>query len=66
MGYTAPFALGKSPRTASWIRIAMSRLILIIVLIALLGGGAWYLSTLPKEVPTKTIETDAAAPGNAS
>ena len=44
----------------------MSRLILLLLLIALVAGGAWYLSTLPKEMPVKTIETEAAAPGNAS
>jgi hypothetical protein len=44
----------------------MSRLILLLLLIVLLAGGAYYLSTLPTEVPVKTIETDAAAPGNAS
>jgi hypothetical protein len=65
MGYTAPCALGKSPRTTTSSGLFM-RLILLILLVALLGGGAWYLSTLPTEVPTRTIETDASAPGNAS
>ena len=44
----------------------MSRLILLVLFIALLVGGLWYLSTVPTEVPTKTIETDATPAGNAS
>jgi hypothetical protein len=44
----------------------MSRLILLVLFIALLGGGLWYLSTVPSQVPTKTIETDATPAGNAS
>jgi hypothetical protein len=46
-------------------RISMSRLILFLLFIALLGGGAWYLSTLPKEVPTRMIETDATPAADA-
>ena len=44
----------------------MSRLILLVLFIALLAGGLWYLSTVPTQVPTKTIETDATPAGNAS
>jgi hypothetical protein len=44
----------------------MSRLILIVLFIALLAGGLWYLSTVPSEVPTRVIETDATPAGNAS
>ena len=44
----------------------MSRLILLVLFIVLLGGGLWYLSTVPAEVPTRTIETDATPAGNAS
>lgn len=43
----------------------MSRLILFLLFIALVGGGAWYLSTLPKEAPTRTIETDATPAADA-
>jgi len=43
----------------------MSRLIFLIVALAVLVGGIWYLSTLPKEQPLTTIETDVAAPANA-
>ena len=41
------------------------RLILFILFIVLLGGGAYYLSTLPQEVPTQVIETDATPTGDA-
>jgi hypothetical protein len=44
----------------------MSRLILLLLFIALLVGGLWYLSTVPKEVPTRTIETEATPAQNAS
>ena len=44
----------------------MSRLILFVLFLALLGGGAWYLSTLPKEQPTRIIETDVTPDANAS
>ena len=44
----------------------MSRLILLVLFIALVVGGLWYLSTVPKPVPTQTIETDAAPAQNAS
>ena len=43
----------------------MSRLILLVLFLLFLVGGAWYLSTVPTEVPTQTIETDAVAAGNA-
>ena len=44
----------------------MSRLILFVLFLAVVGGGMWYLSTVPTEVPTKTIEADAAPAQNAS
>ena len=44
----------------------MSRLILLVLFLALLGGGLWYLSTVPTDGPTRTIETDATPAGNAS
>ena len=44
----------------------MSRLILLVLFLALLGGGLWYLSTVPTQVPTTTIESDAIPAGNAS
>lgn len=43
----------------------MSRLAVLIVLLLLAAGGAYYLSTLPTETPTRTIEVDVAQPGNA-
>jgi hypothetical protein len=46
----------------------MSRLIVLIVIVLLVVGGLYFLSTLPKQQPTQTIEVDVAQPngGNAS
>ena len=38
----------------------------ILVLLLLLAGGIYLLSTLPKEVPAQTIEVDVQQGGNAS
>lgn len=42
----------------------MSRLAVLIVLVILVLGGLYYLSTVPKPVPTHTIEADVAQGGN--
>ncbi len=42
----------------------MSRIVLILVL-AILIGGVWYLSTVPREAPVQTIETEVAQPADA-
>lgn len=47
-GYTAAHPLGKSAR--------MSRLVVLIIVILLIVGGLFFLSTVPKEKPTHTIE----------
>ena len=48
----------------------MSRLIVLIVLLLVVVGGLYFLSTLPEEQPTRTIEVDvpqgSAPSGNAS
>jgi hypothetical protein len=44
----------------------MSRLIFFIVALAVIAGALWFLSTLPKEQPVRTIESDVAAPANAA
>jgi hypothetical protein len=44
----------------------MSRLILLVLILALIVGGLWYLSTVPTEVPTRTIETEVTPAQNAS
>jgi hypothetical protein len=52
------FALGKSR--------GMSRLLLLIIVAVLLIGLLFFLSTLPRQQPTHTIETaipQRAAPG---
>ena len=56
-GYTAPFRLGKS---AGMPRIAVLIIVLVIIL-----GGLWFLSTVPKEQPTQTIEVAVPQGGNA-
>ena len=48
----------------------MSRLVVFLILLLLVAGGLYYLSTIPQEQPTRTIEVDvpqgAAAGGNAN
>jgi hypothetical protein len=41
----------------------MSRLVVLIVVVLLIAGGLVFLSTVPKESPTRTIEVDVAQPG---
>ena len=47
-GYTAAHPLGKSAR--------MSRILVFIILLVVILGALYYLSTVPKEQPTHTIE----------
>jgi len=51
------FALGKSRR--------MPRLLLLIIVAVLLIGVLFFLSTLPRQQPTHTIETAVQQGGNA-
>jgi len=44
----------------------MSRLVPLIVLLLIVIGAFYFLSTVPKEQPTKTIEVDVPQGGNAS
>ena len=43
----------------------MSRLAVLVIVLLLLIGGAYYLSTVPKQVPAKTIEVDVQQAGDA-
>ncbi|MFL6731639.1 MAG: hypothetical protein ACJ8EH_11115 [Sphingomicrobium sp.] len=43
----------------------MSRLIVLIIVVVLIVGGLYFLSTLPKEQPTHTIEVAVPQGGNA-
>jgi preprotein translocase subunit YajC len=43
----------------------MSRLIVLILLVVVILGGVYFLSTVPQETSTRTIETDVQS-GNAS
>lgn len=44
----------------------MSRLIVFVLLMLLLLGGLYYLSTVPEAQPTRTIETEVTKSGNAA
>jgi hypothetical protein len=43
----------------------MSRLVVLIIVAVILIGGLFFLSTLPKERPTQTIEVAVPQGGNA-
>ena len=62
-GYTAAIPLGKSRSTGSFKRNVMSRLVVLIVVVLLIGGALIFLSTVPKESPTRTIEVDVPQTG---
>ena len=44
----------------------MSRFFVLIVVLLLVVGGLYFLSTVPEEQPTRTIEVDVPQSGNAS
>ena len=44
----------------------MSRIIVLIVILLLVFGGLYFLSTVPDEQPTRTIEADVSQSGNAN
>jgi hypothetical protein len=41
----------------------MPSIIVLIVILVLIAGALVFLSTVPKEQPTRTIEVDVAQPG---
>lgn len=43
----------------------MPRLTILIIVAVLVIGGLVFLSTVPRQVPTTTIETDVSQGGNA-
>jgi hypothetical protein len=43
----------------------MPRIIVLIVVVVVIVGALVFLSTVPKEQPTKTIEVDVPQGGNA-
>ena len=43
----------------------MSRLIVLIILVLVVIGALFFLSTLPKEQPTQVIEVEVPQGGNA-
>lgn len=42
----------------------MSRMVVLILVLLLIAGGIYYLSTVPREVPVKTVEIDVAKGGD--
>jgi preprotein translocase subunit YajC len=44
---------------------AMPRIAVLIILLVIIIGGLWFLSTLPKQQPTATIEVAVPQGGNA-
>ena len=56
-GYTAALGLGKSR--------LMSRMLVLIIVVVVLLGVLYFLSTLPKEQPTQQIEVTVPQGGNA-
>ena len=44
----------------------MSRLIVLILIVLLLFGGLYFLSTMATESPTRTIEVDVTQSSNAN
>ncbi|MEO6432691.1 MAG: hypothetical protein ABIO29_01770 [Sphingomicrobium sp.] len=44
----------------------MSRPFVLILFVLLVAGAAYFLSTLPKEVPVTPVSVDVAQPPNAN
>ena len=44
----------------------MPRIVVLIVIVALIVGALVFLSTVPEQQPTKSIEVEVPAPGNAN
>jgi len=43
----------------------MPRIALLIIFLIIIIGGLWFLSTLPKQQPTTTVEVPVTQGGNA-
>lgn len=43
----------------------MPRILVLVVILLLLAGAIFFLSTVPKEQPTKTVEVAVPQGGNA-
>ena len=43
----------------------MSRMLVLVIVVVVIIGGLYFLSTLPKEQPTQTIEVTVPQGGNA-
>jgi uncharacterized membrane protein len=64
-GYTAGAKVGQKPAMALTRQKKRSPLAPLIVVLVLLLAGLFFLSTLPEEVPTRTIEAEVTQAGNA-
>ena len=67
-GYTVAAKVGqKPPATARSVRIKMSRpIVLLLVIVLILAGLLYFLSSRAQEVPTRTIEVEVKPTTNAS
>jgi hypothetical protein len=55
--------LAKSPLDTHAHMEAMPRIVVLIIVLVLIVGALFFLSTVPKERPTKTIEVEVPQPG---
>lgn len=62
-GYTAALKLAKSPCHTHAHTEAMPRIAVLIIVLVIIVGALYFLSTVPKQQPTKTIEVEVAQPG---
>jgi len=44
----------------------MPRIAVLIIVLVIIVGALYFLSTVPKQQPTKTIEVEVAQPGPSS
>ena len=44
----------------------MSRLVVLVLVVLLIAGALVFLSTVPKKLPTRTIEVEVPQGGNAN
>ena len=64
-GYTAAPKLGQKPLTSKSKRNIMRPLPFLIIVVLLVAGLLYFLSTRPQEVPTRTIEAEVSQNGDA-
>ena len=68
-GYTVAAKVGQKPASTIFrsVRIKMSRpIVLLLVIVLILAGLLYFLSSRAQEVPTRTIEVEVKPATNAS